>query len=123
MQTRVANELAYPFDSAGTLLASTFSCFKTTTDLTGSQYILGIDLGQSYFVHAILVVESMIDYFSNVENYFSDFDIFIGEDGADFTANTQCPGSPFLPAATTIDWPFGLEVFCNLPGRYLYIVR
>lgn len=71
------------------------SCFKTTESqlwLTGHHLTLGIDLGTSVTVHAILLVEEVT---SNSNNLMQNYEIYIGDD-ADFRKNQKCEGGPFM---------------------------
>ena len=119
------------------------SCFKTTnTELASNnhQLVLGVDLGRSYFMHAILAVQ---DFFTGWEayahqefnEYFQNFRIYIGDD-EDWSKNTECAGGPFLTldedsdgwyddpllGSTDKGWTFGKEVWCNLEGRYMHVI-
>lgn len=98
------------------------SCYHTSTTQSGSLFILGIDLGQSYFQHIVFFMQNMFDSSGGSANdYFTSFKIYIGEDGSNYLNNVLCAGSPFYTVASS--WRFGFDIYCNLQGRYMYIVR
>ena len=68
LEVRSAGNGFKPF-SDDTNQVSYESCFKTTdVELASNnhQLVLGVDLGRSYFMHAILIVQ---DYFTSWEAY------------------------------------------------------
>ena len=68
-----------------------------------NQFVLGIDLGQSFFQHAINFVQDMLEGLwanepygtTNVCHYFQNFRIYIG-DNSDWSKNAECAGGPFM---------------------------
>ena len=51
------------------------------------------------------------------------FSIYIG-DSTDYQSNELCPGSPFLPDKNNLsNSDKALEVWCNLEGKYVSIIR
>lgn len=51
------------------------------------------------------------------------FSIYIG-DYPNYKHNALCPGSPFLPDGDTLSHSdIGLEIWCNLEGQYISVVR
>ena len=104
-------------------------------------FVLGIDLGQPSFVHAVLAVQAL-DYAGNHgRNNQSDHksqllnvEIHIGN-SSDWSQNPKCAGGPFLDPddpdvwyyCTGTDgemdlWPNGIEQWCNMEGQYVTIV-
>ena len=61
--------------------------------------MLGIDLGRSYFQHAILIVQDLLSGFvtdnDKHSRYFNNFRIYIGDE-ENYLMNTECQGGPFL---------------------------
>ena len=123
-------------------LASYKSCFKfTETEISsdGHFFKFGFDLGDIYFQHAILIIESVYlrhpNDTINDKNKFQNYEIYIGNN-SDYTQNSKCAGGPFMltddaanyhtwtyMGTTYTDiWNFGKEVWCNLEGRYMHIV-
>ena len=84
---RASNDL-YPIIAVDSGLADYKSCFKVTeTEISSLGHILkvGIDLGDIYFQHAHLIIESLYtDYaYNNVIadiNKFQNYEIYIGND-------------------------------------------
>ena len=102
---------------------------------------------QSYFQHAILIVEDLSNKWTvpdmkDPKFRFQNFDVFVGND-PDYTKNTACPGGPFqnpenvaqsftsvsynYPNSSKKDtdedmWNHGAEIWCNLEGQYTHIV-
>jgi len=96
---------------------------------------LQIDLKTVHFQHAVLVVQdlpggSLWSAAANELTDFQNFEIYIGNSAA-YAENPKCPGGPFLTRANSNSystkgggntWKFGLEVWCNMEGRYMFIV-
>ena len=92
-----------------------------------SPFVLGMNLGEEKFIHAVLYINGMsanIGTNVNLNAILVQISVYIGN-SEDYTENTLCEGSPFLSAdfddyydlyysqnASSI----GLEAWCNLPG-------
>ena len=111
-------------------MANIYSCFRTdSSQWDAGKWVLGVDHGQSYFQHAIFIVQDMFDSWGgNISNYFDDYLIFIGEN-EDYNLNTPCASNPVMESSGSGDaylysqWKFGKEEWCNLQGRYTHIVK
>ena len=67
--------------------------------------------------------------------YFQNFELHIGDD-PDWTKNPKCPGGPFMTtdagsngwvsepsfAVNVPVWVYGIEIWCNMPGRYTHVI-
>ena len=76
-------------------MANYDSCFKFThNELAANDYIfiLGIDLGQTLFQHAIFLSQDFYKY--NEEQKFQNFEFYIGPH-AEYEKNVKCAGGPF----------------------------
>ena len=106
LDSRVQHTLVKPLKNKAQEYADHNSCFWTEKAkiLIDDRYkfILSLDLGQSFFQHAVLLVES-VDYVRTPNRekigdwnlYLMRITIYIGDD-PDWTQNPTCPGSPFL---------------------------
>ena len=70
-----------------------------------------------------------------LDSEFYNFEIYIGNDPA-YSTNSKCPGGPYMTGsagetnyAWTTDpfkneqaWSWGIEVWCNMQGRYVHLV-
>lgn len=94
------NEL--PINAVDSGLANYKSCFEVTeASISSTGHILkfGIDLGDIYFQHAHLIIQSLYngyayDIILDV-NKFQNYEIYIGND-SDYNKNKKCPGGPFM---------------------------
>ena len=107
-------------------------------------FILGIDLGDPYFLHAIRLITDLDiigsshfipEAYPDTKDWFQNVRIFIGN-SPNYLENEQCggifladPSNPNDPDYTSVYsswsgtgnmWSFGLEAWCNMEGRYLH---
>ena len=77
-------------------------------------------------VTAVMLMASI--YETERKKLFDKFQIYIGND-PDWQNNTECPGGPFMDYGDGSlsewggVWPYGAEVWCNLTGQFVSIVR
>ena len=116
------------------------SCYIVTEleiSSAGHLLIFGIDLGNIYFQHAILIIESIKNL--NIEvahtEKFQNYNIYIGND-SDYTQNSKCAEGPFMQTEDHANyhtwtkgddvypdiWNSGKEIWCNLEGRFMHVV-
>lgn len=104
------------------------SCFHTReATFHGETFVLTFELRTHSEVGAVIVVSDVGIGANNQYKLFSDFRVFVGSDPENYEMNQECPGGPFLqysdyPSVLT-SWPYGAEIWCNLPGKYVTIVR
>ena len=113
-----------------------YSCFITSNSqlaAEGNILRITIDLGQSYFQHAILAVQGVANSANTElpqEELLQNLRFHVGDD-PDYTQNVECEGGPFLVwddsksyvnAKGVDQWKYGIEVWCNKQGRYTTIV-
>lgn len=92
--------------------------------------IVSIDLGESFFIHAILIVQDLLSGIAPPEGldsqWLQNFEIHIGE-SSDYRDNPKCSGGPFMrkddPNSFTQAqgkpryWKFGVELWCGMEGQ------
>ena len=129
---------------------SCFEIEYTTIKSQGNKVILGFDFTESVFIHAVLHTQSEGNLShaymygpSSLKHFYQNYEVYIG-DHTVYSYNQKCPGGPFLdpsdPTTFTYEkrafdkaedpflvgqgmvWPFGKENWCNLEGRYLFMV-
>ena len=89
-------------------------------------FILTIELADNADVGAIIVVSDVKLDESQPLITFSNFKVLIGASPDSYSTGkaAECDGGPYLDYAETYShWPFGAEVWCNLPGKYVFIER
>ena len=99
------------------------TCFKMDEKLVNdlNRFIFQVDLGETFFVHAFLLVQGEGDL-----EKFGNYKIYIGDNSV-YGNNAKCPGGPFMKPtdAANVDkngnWKLGKELWCNLPGRYITV--
>lgn len=114
-------------------------------------FVLGIDLQHYSMVNAMLVIQNLYDI-NNANDtteewkYFQNFEIYIGGDSSSYSKNSKCAGGPHMyrapyssndhgsdngwyydhyytnPSSNVWFWRYGAEIWCNLPGQYVFIV-
>ena len=153
--TRVANSIWEPMiDINQNKDSSIKSCFITDqSDWSDpNTFVLGVDLGDSFFVHAILLVSDLLRSsntpftiadadlsYADTKHRFQRFEVYIG-DSADYRLNEKVEGGPWLydpadtndPDYTTFTsekggtnadmWAWGKELWANKQGRYIHFV-
>ena len=129
---------------------SCFEVDYTTIKSQGNKMIIGFDFTESVFIHAVLHTQSegSLPYSSSygpssLKHFYQNYEVYIG-DHSIYSYNQKCAGGPFLdpsnPTTFKLDWrafyyaedpfsvgqgmvwPFGKENWCNLEGRYLFMV-
>ena len=107
-------------------------------------FVLGVDLGDSYFAHTVMIVadldqapETWDPYAFREEypysNYLQNIEIFVGNN-SDWRENQSCGTYLADPSNTSNNpdytsmydggllWSFGIEAWCNLEGRYVHFI-
>ena len=70
--------------------ATKSQCFvipKELYEATGGKITFTVDLGDSFFIHALVLVQSWDEY------SFGPYEVYVGDD-SDFKMNSKCPGGP-----------------------------
>ena len=77
-------------------------------------------------VSAVMIMTSTLE--NERKEWYDKFQIYIGND-PDWQNNAECPGGPFMDYGDGSlsewggVWPYGAEVWCNLTGQFVSIVR
>ena len=86
--------------------------------------VFRVDLLETYFVHAILLVQSISDV-----KGFGDYKIHVGDSAEDKNQNALCADGPYLNPSdpesyenndSTNPFRYGKEIWCNREGRYIF---
>ena len=100
-----------------------------------------LDLKQSYFQHAILILDDhfgdpmQISSLGSKSNLLQKLQVYVGDDPNDYLQNNLCPGGPYLDREDQSNWvndpnnnfndevwKYGAEIWCNKEGRYTHII-
>ena len=73
-------------------------------------------------VNAIIIQNDSSINSNHDTKYLWNFRIFVGTN-SDYNFNSECPGSPFQSTQPTGNDAVGLEIWCNLDGDFVSIVR
>jgi hypothetical protein len=101
--------------SADGLVKTCFTTDKAQLAGTYNKYVLGVGFNRSVFMNAVLVVQDIVAWNSPEVNYnrFKNFDIYIGEDSLDYSANAKCAGGKLNSPSSSLsfdnesNWNYG----------------